>query len=136
MPERPPASKSLLISPGIWLRIAAATGALGVILGAFGAHGLEGHVTAERLEVWKTATFYQLIHVPALIFLCVLPRFLAAAAWLFLFGILIFSGSLYLLVILDQGWLGAVTPIGGSSLILAWLWLAVRAPAALRSRAD
>lgn len=98
-------------------------GALAVAAGAFGAHGLEGHVTPERLTTWKTAANYHLIHSVVLFVLAGRP----AHPWsfrLFVAGILLFSGSLYLLVLLDLPWLGAVTPLGGVSFILGWLSLA------------
>lgn len=98
----------------------------GVIAGAFGAHGLREHVTAERLAVWHTGVEYQMYHALALLVLAKLNVH-RAATWLFAAGIVIFSGSLYVLVLSDTNWLGAITPIGGVCFIAGWLWLLVTA---------
>lgn len=99
---------------------------ISVGLGAFGAHGLRETVSAERLDVWATATHYQLAHALALLILAALPlRSRSAAAWLFLLGTLVFSGSLYLLVLTDRGFFGAITPIGGVLFIIGWAALAM-----------
>lgn len=118
---------------------AAVLGAVGVALGAFGAHGLRARVTPERLAVWQTATEYHLLHVLALLGVALWLRVapgtpgLTIAAWSFIFGILVFSGSLYALVLSDLRWLGAITPLGGLLFIAGWLalaWAALRlAPA-------
>lgn len=105
-------------------RIAAATGFLAVALGAFGAHGLHDLLVKNNaLEIWKTAAMYHLIHAVVLLFVATrhpLPRL----PWiLFLAGIVIFSGSLYLLAVTGAHWLGAITPIGGVCLLAGWLWL-------------
>lgn len=114
---------------------AAVLGAVGVALGAFGAHGLRARVTPERLAVWQTATEYHLLHVLALLGVALWLRVapgtpgLAIAAWSFIFGILVFSGSLYALVLSDLRWLGAITPLGGLLFIAGWLalaWAALR----------
>lgn len=105
-------------------------GALGVALGAFGAHGLRARVSVERLAVWQTATEYHLVHVLALLGVAIWWRLapgtpgLMLAGWGFTLGILIFSGSLYALVLSDLRWLGAITPLGGLLLIAGWLGLA------------
>lgn len=106
-----------------WVTTGAILGALGVALGAFGAHGLREAVTAERLEVFETAVRYHLIHAVALVLAGIAgaPR----AGWAFLVGVLLFSGSLYLLVLTGTRWLGAVTPVGGLFFILGWVFLAV-----------
>ncbi len=101
---------------------------LGVALGAFGAHALENMVTPNRLETFETGVRYQMYHAFALLILGALvlqPSFSKAPyvtliAWLFIIGILIFSGSLYLLVLTDTAWLGAITPIGGVAFIAGW----------------
>ena len=103
--------------------------ALGVATGAFGAHGLRRLATPDLLDVWRTAAHYQLIHAAGLLLVAALwPRLAPApAAWaggLMLAGLLIFSGSLYALVLSGVRVLGAVTPIGGLLLILSWLTLA------------
>lgn len=101
---------------------------LGVVLGAFGAHTLEGRVTPDRLEVFETGVRYQIYHALALLIVAWICSQTTAwqASWsgyLFITGILIFSGSLYLLVLTDTSWLGAVTPIGGLTLIAGWILL-------------
>ena len=109
--------------------VAAGLGAVAVALGAFGAHGLEGAVTPERLETWRTGAQYHLAHALAGVAAGVLAalRGSAAAHWagrLFLAGIALFSGSLYALVLLDLPVLGAVTPLGGVAFIAGWAALA------------
>jgi uncharacterized membrane protein YgdD (TMEM256/DUF423 family) len=117
------------MSARFWIVCAGIAGATGVIAGAFGAHGLEGKVAEDLMEIWQTAATYQLFHAPALLGVGILvktvgsKRSLSLAGGSFLFGILVFSGSLYLLVLTGQRWLGAITPIGGFSLILGWISL-------------
>ena len=101
----------------------AVLGFLGVAAGAFGAHGLRGALAPDRLEIFETAVRYQLIHALALLAVPILGA--AGAGWAFLAGTIIFSGSLYLLVLTDQRWLGAVTPIGGVVMLAGWVLLAV-----------
>ena len=106
-------------------------GGLAVAAGAFGAHALKSRVAADMLAVWDTAARYQMLHALALLGLAwAVTRWpdagLAATAWLWLAGVLIFSGSLYLLVLTGHRWLGAVTPIGGVALIAGWAWAALR----------
>ncbi len=115
-----------------WLRIGAILGFLAVALGAFGAHGLKG-----RLEIlgtsanYQTAVQYHFYHAIALLVvgLTVGPfrSSLAAsvAGWGFLIGVVVFSGSLYILALSGMKWLGAVTPIGGVAMLVGWLALAV-----------
>jgi uncharacterized membrane protein YgdD (TMEM256/DUF423 family) len=109
--------------------IAAITGASAVGLGAFGAHGLEDMLTETgRLDVWKTAVFYHLVHSVVLLIVAVSSKQGADSRsglsfWLFFGGIVVFSGTLYLLCLTGQTWLGAVTPIGGVALIAGWLSL-------------
>jgi len=110
--------------------VAAGLGALGVALGAFGAHGLQDAVTPERLATWRTGAQYHQIHALAGVAAGVLAalRSSGAARWaarLFLTGIVLFSGSLYALVLLDAAVLGAVAPLGGLSFIAGWAALAV-----------
>lgn len=114
------------------LGIAALLGAAGVGLGAFGAHALEARLSATDLATFETAVRYQMYHAAALVGLAAwidrapAPRLLwAANAWLA--GVTIFSGSLYLLVLTDTRWLGAVTPLGGVALIAGWLLVASQA---------
>jgi len=116
----------------IWSGIGAACLGLAVMLGAFGAHGLRGKLDAYSMGIYERAVFYQFIHAIGLLVTPLLARVQAlkpgAADWvcvLLAAGILIFSGSLYLLAVTGTRWLGAVTPIGGLCFIAAWLLLAV-----------
>ena len=115
---------------------AALLGALGVVLGAFGAHGLKDLVLPETVEAFKTGVQYQMYHVFALLFIGIVwskfsSKSLQWAANCFLVGILLFSGSLYVITILKAtdaeglGKLGIVTPIGGLFFIVGWLLLFV-----------
>ncbi len=105
--------------------------AMGVVLGAFGAHGLKSRLDAYSMGVWEKAVFYHFIHALGLLIVSLLPKTgtlpASAANWvcgLLLAGIVIFSGSLYLLAVTGNQTLGAITPIGGVSFIAAWLLLA------------
>ena len=100
-----------------------------VAAGAFGAHGLRGRLSADDMAIFETAVRYHLIHAVGLIAVAwVMDRWPGAlaptAALLMLVGVLIFSGSLYLLVLTGPRWLGAVTPLGGIGMIAAWALLA------------
>lgn len=97
--------------------------ASGVGLGAFGAHGLEGSVTADRLDTFQTGVRYQLWHGLGVLGLVSLRRG-RLAGWALAFGATIFAGSLYVLVLTDTPWLGAVAPIGGAAMVGGWLALA------------
>lgn len=109
--------------------IGAVAGFLGVALGAFGAHALKARLSAADLEIFETAVRYHLVHAVALLALAALAQRLpegtaSVAGWAFSLGILIFSGSLYLLVLTGPRWLGAVTPLGGTALLVGWAALA------------
>ncbi len=106
-----------------WL-LGGLSGALAVMLGAFGAHALRGSVEPALLETWRTAAHYHLLHSVVLIAIGAHPRGTGWATGLIATGIALFSGSLYLLVLTGQRWLGAVTPLGGVCLIAGWLTLA------------
>ncbi len=111
-----------------WLLAGALLGALAVITGAFGAHGLEGRLDAHHLDLWHKAVDYHALHALALVAVGLLQRngsTPALAGWLLLTGILLFSGSLYLLALTGLRWLGMITPFGGLSFILGWLALAM-----------
>ena len=116
-----------------FLLIAALLGALGVALGAFGAHGLAATFAANgRAGTYDTAVQYHLVHVLALLLTALLIRqqpqpWLTRAGYLFIAGIFIFSGSLYILAVFDLGLMGAVAPVGGTTLIAGWLCLAAAA---------
>ena len=111
-----------------WLLLAGVLGALGVCAGAFAAHGLKAVLDPDMLTIWETGARYQLIHALALLGLASLGTRMGTAGRLagfaFCFGILIFSGSLYVLAVTGLRWLGAITPLGGLLLILGWLLLA------------
>lgn len=100
---------------------------LAVMAGAFGAHGLRGVIDERGLEVFQTAVTYQIYHSLALILVATLPiaglsrRLLGIAAGFFVAGILLFSGSLYLLVLTDLRWMGPVTPVGGIGFMVGWI---------------
>jgi uncharacterized membrane protein YgdD (TMEM256/DUF423 family) len=104
--------------------------AAAVALGAFGAHALKGQLGVDMLATYQTAVQYHFWHglgllgVGALMLRFADARALAAVAWLLIAGLLLFSGSLYLLALTGATWLGAVTPLGGVALIAAWVWLA------------
>jgi uncharacterized membrane protein YgdD (TMEM256/DUF423 family) len=105
-------------------RIAAATGFLAVTLGAFGAHGLKEIFAQNGMAaVWEKAVFYHFIHAVMLLVVAARKPFVAGAWWSFLAGIVIFSGSLYLLAVTDVKWLGAITPVGGAAFLVGWAWL-------------
>src|SRR5262245_26625173 len=106
------------------IRIAALMGFLAVAFGAFGAHGLKELLTQNgTVAIWEKAVLYHFIHT-IMLFVLALRRPVPSGPWLsFLAGILIFSGSLYLLAVTNMKWLGAITPIGGLSFLAGWLWL-------------
>lgn len=103
---------------------------LAVVLGAFGAHMLQPRVSAHALSIWETAVFYQIVHALALILLglfsVVVPQTTKHLTWIlysFVLGIVLFSGSLYTLVLSGVTLFGAITPLGGILFLLAWvLW--------------
>ncbi|MEO2182013.1 MAG: DUF423 domain-containing protein [bacterium] len=110
---------------------AAFAGALGVVLGAFGAHALRGSIEPRLIETFQTAVQYQLIHALALLLVSLTMGWLGQSlsfeisAYAFMAGIILFSGSLYGLVLTEMRWLGPVTPLGGLCLIVGWLALLV-----------
>jgi uncharacterized membrane protein YgdD (TMEM256/DUF423 family) len=110
---------------------AAFAGALGVLLGAFGAHGLRESIEPRLMETFQTAVQYQLIHSLALLLVSLTMGWLGQSlsfeisAYAFMAGIILFSGSLYGLVLTEMRWLGPVTPLGGLCLIAGWLAILV-----------
>ena len=115
------------------LRLAAMSGFLVVALGAFGAHGLKAVLQRyETLETWQTAVFYHALHTLVLLALSAYPGVSKGAVISFVFGIVVFSGSLYLLAVTNVRWLGAVTPVGGVGLLVGWAWLFVAAGAKMQ----
>jgi uncharacterized membrane protein YgdD (TMEM256/DUF423 family) len=114
-----------------WSAIAAVFLALAVGSGAFGAHGLKVRLDANHLDIYKTAVLYHFLHALGMLIVATMPKAGALSAdgansvcWLLAAGILIFSGSLYLLAVTGVGMLGAITPFGGVAFIAAWLLLA------------
>ncbi|CAI5738959.1 unnamed protein product [Hyaloperonospora brassicae] len=117
--------KAAVISPArsIWWKVGAMTGASGVMLGAFGAHALKTHVKdPELLKSWSTAAYYQLIHSAVLLAtpLCRRPKL---AGRLIATGTMLFSGSIYVMVLTGDKRLGMVTPVGGVAMVAGWLAL-------------
>jgi uncharacterized membrane protein YgdD (TMEM256/DUF423 family) len=109
------------------IRISAIVGFMGVALGAFGAHALKEHLAGLHMgDVWEKAVFYHLVHAVVLLLLAGRPAFPRGAWMCFFVGIVLFSGSLYLLAFTGVKWLGAITPLGGLSLLAGWLILAIR----------
>lgn len=126
-------SPSLQMKTQTMLRVGAVLAGLGVAAGAFGAHGLEESLSPADLEIFETAVRYQMYHALALVLCAVVGQGTSLAAHGFLWGAVIFSGSLYLLVFTGLTWLGAITPIGGTLMLVGWGALALKASAKLRS---
>ena len=114
-----------------FITIGAICGMLAVALGAFGAHILEGRIADNYLDTWEKAVDYQMFHTAGLLVVGLLAGKLGLNSllnWsgnLMLFGIIVFSGSLYILSLTGIGILGAITPIGGVSFIVAWVLMVV-----------
>ena len=115
----------------VFLFLSAVCGLTGVAMGAFGAHGLKAVLTTEMLAVYKTAVDYQMWHALGLGLIAIFRQqapesaLLKWAGWLMFDGIILFSGSLYLLAILNAKWLGMITPLGGVAFLSAWLCVIV-----------
>lgn len=120
----------------IFIRVAAIVGALSVAIGAFAAHQLKAIVSADVLQIFETAVRYQFYHVFALMAVGILykeygVKWLQWSGYLFILGIILFSGSLYILCVAkhfhpaDKSWIGAITPLGGVAFIAAWVLLAI-----------
>jgi len=112
----------------LFFRIGAVSAGMAVAFGAFGAHALRMMVTPEMLAVFETGVRYQMYHALALVaiglgFARLQGRTAAAAAWLFVAGTVLFSGSLYTLTLTGTRWWGAVTPLGGVALLAGWALL-------------
>ncbi len=115
-----------------WIAVGAMLGLLGVVAGAAGTHVLRGSLDPGALGTFETAVRFQMYHALALLVTGVLAdrwrsRWTDAAGWLFVAGVFVFSGSLYGLALSGIGVFGAIVPVGGLSLILAWAALAVAA---------
>jgi uncharacterized membrane protein YgdD (TMEM256/DUF423 family) len=124
---------------GNLLFLGAVNGLLAVAAGAFGAHGLKAQLSAERLATWETAAHYHLIHAVMMVVIAMaigsmpVSRFSPRIGWLFLAGIILFSGSLYALALTGIRTLGIITPFGGVSFLSGWILLAI---CAFRMRSD
>ena len=116
-----------------FIAIGALFGLLAVALGAFGAHALRSRLAAEQLAVFQTGVQYQMYHALALIGVGVWLKMqpgrglLTSAGWLFVVGIVLFSGSLYILTLSGQRKFGAITPLGGLAMMVGWLLVLVSA---------
>ena len=114
----------------LFITLASLSGMLAVIFGAFGAHALKGKLDDQALKVFETAVQYHFYHTFALLVVGAIalnqPQtvLLKSSGWSFVIGILVFSGSLYLLSLTGVRWLGAITPLGGLALIAGWACLA------------
>ena len=126
------------MTPRLALTAAAFLMAAAVALGAFGAHALKARISAEMLAVWQTGVSYHIAHALALLALGLLmlhfpdAALVRYAAWLFMAGIVLFSGSLYLLALGAPARTGFATPFGGLAFIAGWLTLAVGVARQLR----
>jgi uncharacterized membrane protein YgdD (TMEM256/DUF423 family) len=113
----------------LWIKIAALSSLISVALGAFAAHGLESVLSDQRMEVFQTAVKYQMFHSLALLAVISLqddllqPRWKIISLRCLLLGIVLFCGSLYLLVMTNISALGMITPIGGTAFMIGWLSL-------------
>ena len=111
----------------LFLFLSAVCALTGVAMGAFGAHGLKAMLGPEMLAVYKTAVDYQMWHALGLGLIALLKhqavasKLLLWAGWLMFAGIILFSGSLYVLAISNIRWLGMITPFGGMAFLIAWL---------------
>jgi uncharacterized membrane protein YgdD (TMEM256/DUF423 family) len=115
-----------------FLLMAAVAGFLGVSLGAFGAHGLRARLSPDMMAAFQTGVQYHLIHAAALLAVSAIAvrttsRMVPMAGWLFILGIVLFSGSLYVLAISGVTRLGMVTPVGGLAFLAGWALLAIAA---------
>lgn len=109
----------------IWLSVAAFSGFLSVALGAFGAHGLKEILDTYGSAIFGTAVQYQMFHTLGLLAIGVLQvsypqRSFRLCGWCFILGIILFSGSLYIMALSEMSWLGIITPIGGTAFLIGW----------------
>src|SRR5438876_3697097 len=120
--------RSPIMTSAWCLRLAAVSGFLVVALGAFGAHSLKSLLqTHQTLDIWEKAVMYHALHTLVLLALAAQPGIAMGVVVSFLGGIVLFSGSLYLLALTNLRWLGAITPLGGVSFLVGWAWLLVTA---------
>ncbi|WP_096202993.1 DUF423 domain-containing protein [Bacillus sp. FJAT-45350] len=117
----------------IFLAIGSISAALAVALGAFGAHGLEGKLTERYMEIYQTGVQYHMIHSLGLILVGIISakilnsKLINVAGWCLFGGIIIFSGSLYILSMTGFTMLGMITPIGGVLFVAGWFLVAIAA---------
>ena len=114
----------------IWIVYGSFFSLLAIVLGAFGGHGVKNVLDQYSREIYEKAIYYHFIHSLAIILIAILNNQynninLSYSVYLFLFGIIIFSGSLYVLAITGIKWLGAITPIGGLLFIFGWVYMIV-----------
>lgn len=121
-----------------FIKVAAILGALSVALGAFAAHSLKQHISDDAVNIFETGVRYQFYHVFALLAVAIFykdlnKKFISWSGLLFIIGIILFSGSLYILtyikgvVVPGYNWVGAFTPVGGLCFILGWIFLFISA---------
>ena len=120
------------VNARLLISIAATYGLVAVLLGAFAAHGLKEVLSASSLASWQTGVTYQMTHALVLLVIGLWLRqggsnLVKVAGVLFAIGVLVFSGSIYALVLLQVSWLGPVTPLGGLCLIAGWVCMLVAA---------
>jgi uncharacterized membrane protein YgdD (TMEM256/DUF423 family) len=113
----------------LFFGLACVSAAVAVALGAFAAHGLRSRLVPDMLSVFEIGARYQMYHALALLGVALAharwpTTAIAVAGWLFVAGTLVFSGSLYVMAVTGQRWLGAVTPFGGAAFIAGWIALA------------
>lgn len=113
----------------LFFGLACVSAGVAVALGAFAAHGLRNRLVPDMLSVFEIGVRYQMYHALALLGVALAharwpTMSIAVAAWLFVAGTLVFSGSLYVMAVTGQRWLGAVTPLGGAAFIAGWIALA------------
>ncbi|SDH89924.1 Uncharacterized membrane protein YgdD, TMEM256/DUF423 family [Alteribacillus persepolensis] len=115
----------------VFIILGALNAAAAVGFGAFGAHGLEGRLSERLMEVYQTAVQYHIMHALGLLAVGLVAAYAGAttslswSGWLLFFGIVVFSGSLYTMAFTGIGWLGAITPIGGTAFIAGWIMLVI-----------
>lgn len=123
----------------VFLLLGALSALIGVGMGAFGAHSLKAVISPEMLAVYQTGVTYQMWHALGLIGVAFIhqqtpdSKLVHWAGWLMFTGIVLFSGSLYLLALLNLNWLGMITPIGGVSFLTAWLLITIFAAKNIRA---
>jgi len=133
-PGRLPGVRDNVTTMRLFFVLGSVLAGVGVALGAFAAHGLRGTLGAADLATFETGVRYQMYHAIALLAVAgALARWpsmtAVAAGWLFTAGIVLFSGSLYMLVLTGPRWLGAITPLGGVAFLVGWAllaWTAIR----------